>query len=233
MRNLLAHHGDHEQDARLEPADLPAAYGLADDTGWFVRLNFVATVDGSVVGADHRSGSINNDVDGLVFQMLRAWADVVVVGAGTARAEEYDAPITDERWTSLRAGRPPHPAMAVLSTHGELPPGMDTMARSDVFALDTSGPDGVQRAFHQLRRRGYERVLLEGGPTVTSLALAASVVDEICLTTSPQLVGGSAHRMVDGDDLRLDAQLVGLIESDSTLLARWSLRAGGSAEAAH
>ena len=218
MRKLLPDH------AAITPGDLPDAYECGVDRGWFVRLNFVATVDGSVVGGDHRSGSINNDVDGLVFHMLRAWADVIAVGAGTARAEQYDAPITDERWRSLRAGRPEHPAMAVLSTEAELPPGMDTMGRDDVFAVDSSGPDGVRTALHRLRRRGYNRVLLEGGPTIAGLALGDDLIDEICLTTSPLLVGGSAHRMVDGAPLDLRARLIGLIESESTLLARWSVR---------
>lgn len=211
--------------ATIDPTSLPGAYEVdRDDDDWFVRLNFVATVDGSVVGADHRSGSINNEVDGTVFQMLRAWSDVIVVGSGTARTEQYDAPVVDERWRSLRDGRPEHPAMAVLSSNGELPAGLDTMGRADVFALDSGGEDGVARAFTQLRERGHRRVLLEGGPTITSLALAAGLVDELCLTTSPRLVGGTAHRMVDGPALDAGARLVGLLESDSTLLARWSLR---------
>lgn len=207
----------------LTPADLPAVYDCEDGRP-SVRLNFVSTVDGSVVGADGRSGSINNDVDGLVFQMLRAWADVIVVGAGTARAEEYDAPLTDRRWTTLREGRPEHPAMAVLSTRGELPDRMDTMGRDDVVALRTAGgSDAVRSAFEHLRAQGHERILFEGGPTLTSLALAAGVVDEVCLTTAPLLVGGSAHRMVDGAVFERAARLVSLVEHESCLLARWRL----------
>lgn len=210
--------------APIEVSQLPGAYRVESSSDWFVRLNFVATVDGSVVGPDQRSGSINNEVDGLVFQMLRAWCDVVVVGSGTARAEGYDAPLVDERWRRLRAGRSAHPALAVLSSRGELPAGLDTMGRADVFALDSSGPDGVARAFAELRKREYHRVLLEGGPRIAAMALAAGLVDEVCLTTSPMLVGGSAHRMVDGPSLDQPARLVGLLESDGTLLARWSLR---------
>lgn len=218
MRKLLP------ENRTLSEADLPEAYGLVRDPAWFVRLNFVATVDGSVVGSDGRSGSINNEVDGAVFQMLRAWSDVIVVGSGTVRAEEYDAPETDPRWTSLREGRPAHPAMAVLSSDGALPKGVDTKGRDDVFALDSSGDDGVVRAFEQLRLRGYRHLLVEGGPTIAHLALRAGLVDELCLTTSPKVVGGSGHRMVKGPTFDRSASLVGLIESDSTLLARWALR---------
>lgn len=210
--------------AEITPSQLPDAYGASVDRDWYVRVNFVATVDGSFVGSDQRSGSINNEVDGLVFQMLRAWADVIVVGSGTVRAEGYDAPVVDPRWVHLREGRAAHPAMAVLSRKAQLPDGMDTMGRDDVFALDSSGDDGVSRCFAQLRERGYRRVLLEGGPTVAGLALDADLVDELCHTTSPRLVGGSAHRMVDGPTFDRPARLLGLVEADSTLLARWSLR---------
>lgn len=222
MRELLPH------GRPITLSQLPDVYDCADCPQWQVRLNFVSTVDGSVVGSDGRSGSINNEVDGAVFQMLRAWADVVVAGANTVRVEGYDAPVTDERWTALRAGRPDNPALAVLARSGELPADVDTGGRSDVFALDSGGTGGVRRAFDRLRERGYQRVLCEGGPTIAALALAAGVVDEVCLTTSPTLVGGSAHRMVNGPSFDRPARLVALLEADSMLLARWDLRQGTS-----
>jgi hypothetical protein len=59
--------------------------------GRHVRANMISTVDGGAWGPDHRSGSINDAADWRVFQVLRATADVVLVGAGTARAEGYRA----------------------------------------------------------------------------------------------------------------------------------------------
>ncbi len=49
----------------------------------------VTSLDGAATGADGRSGSINNDADHVVFEVLRALSHVVVVGAGTIRAEGY------------------------------------------------------------------------------------------------------------------------------------------------
>src|SRR5699024_6290073 len=57
----------------------------------WVRSNFVTTVDGAVQGRDGRSGTINTEADHLVFDLLRALCDVVVVGAGTVRRERYRA----------------------------------------------------------------------------------------------------------------------------------------------
>ena len=81
------------------PRDLTddeVAQAYRPPAGPFLRANFVSTVDGSATGPDGRSGSINNDADHVVFAALRAHADAVVVGAGTARDEGYgpaDVPI--------------------------------------------------------------------------------------------------------------------------------------------
>ena len=60
-------------------------------------------MDGAATGANQVSGSINGPADFRVFRVLRALADVVLVGAGTARGERTP------RWTSPtgsgRAGR--------------------------------------------------------------------------------------------------------------------------------
>ena len=56
----------------------------------------VSSVDGAATGESGKSGSLNNAADKRVFDHLRAVADVIVVGAGTARVEGYrpaDRPI--------------------------------------------------------------------------------------------------------------------------------------------
>ena len=67
--------------------DLEVLYA-APRAPW-LRVNMVATVDGAANGANGKTGSINDDIDRRVFQALRAMADVIVVGAGTARVEGY------------------------------------------------------------------------------------------------------------------------------------------------
>ena len=66
---------------------LPELYAVPR-TPW-LRVNFVSTVDGAATGEDGRSGTINNEIDHQVFEVLREQADVVVIGAGTARVEGY------------------------------------------------------------------------------------------------------------------------------------------------
>ena len=64
----------------LDAAGLLAAYAAPRER--WVRCNMVTSLDGAATGADGRSGSINNDADHVVFEVLRALSHVVVVGGG-------------------------------------------------------------------------------------------------------------------------------------------------------
>ncbi|NHN56932.1 pyrimidine reductase family protein [Calidifontibacter sp. DB0510] len=215
MRELLP------RSRPLTDADLLQLYAAVPADQPLLRLNFVTTVDGSAQGPDGLSGSINTDADHLVFDLLRAWADVIVIGSGTVVAERYDAPRTPARWQALRAGRPADPAMAVLSRTGTLPAGMDTHGRADVFVIDT---DTVGEAVGILHDRDYRHILCEGGPTIARALLEAGLVDEICLTTSPLLVLGDGPRFVTAQQWQpTPLRLESLIEEDGTLIARWSV----------
>src|SRR4051812_49511291 len=70
-----------------EVTDLDALY-RPPSSPW-LRVNMVSTLDGAANGESGKSGSINNAADKRVFHALRAQADAIVVGAGTARTERY------------------------------------------------------------------------------------------------------------------------------------------------
>src|SRR4051794_18610951 len=71
-----------------DDVDLDLAYALPPGAQW-LRANMVSTIDGSVTGENHRSGTISGTTDKAVFAALRRLADAVLVGAGTARTEGY------------------------------------------------------------------------------------------------------------------------------------------------
>ena len=171
--------------------------------GPWLRVNFVASVDGSAQGSDGRSGTINNAVDKQVFHELRRTCDVILVGAGTARAEAY---------------RPAVRPMAVIGH--ELPP---TLAGAPDVRL-VAGP--LAEIVADLHAAGQHHILCEGGPTVFSGLLEAGLVDELCLTTTPCLVGGSGKRVTAGPVHDVPLTLASLVEQDGTLLARWLVSRG-------
>jgi riboflavin biosynthesis pyrimidine reductase len=183
--------------------------GLSELYAWpaepWLRVNMVATVDGAAQGPDGLSGSINNETDHEVFRLLRAGAQVLVVGAGTVRAEGYGP-----------AGKP----MVVVGS--SLPPKLE--GRADV-RLHRGGDVGDLRALvGDLRAEGFSRILCEGGPTLLSGLLRAGVVDELCTTVTPLAVGGEGKRIVAGPPYEVPLTLSSLVEADGTLLARWAVR---------
>jgi riboflavin biosynthesis pyrimidine reductase len=159
-----------------------------------------------------------------VFALHRALADVIMVGAGTVRAEGYRA-VDLEPWQhDVRAveGLAPYPLLAIISASGQIDPTVATpvsgpggavllitteAATGPLAALRDAGVEIVQfpgmrvdlgGATALLGERGLSRVLCEGGPRLHRDLLAADLVDEVSLTVSPLMVGGQGMRSTRG-----------------------------------
>ena len=203
----------------------PAA--VAAGRPW-VRANMVASADGaaSVAGRSH---GLSGAADKKLFSVLRSLADVILVGAATARAEKYQAVTEDEAWPELRAGRTATPPIAVITRGLDLDPGSplltsapadartivlttraapagrrDEAARHADVVITGEDSTSPQAAIDALAQLGHRRVLLEGGPHLLGHVAAAGLLDELCLTVSPLLAGGAAGRILAstaGDDV--------------------------------
>jgi riboflavin biosynthesis pyrimidine reductase len=207
--------------ASVDPG--PVAVDLDDAYAWptsCVRGLMVTSVDGAAeVGGS--SEGLSGPADRRVLSTLRGTCDVVLVGGSTVRAEGWRPPRPSEArraWRTAR-GMPEVPAYAVVSRSGALPrAGSD----GDVHVL-AGTPDEVLDALHE---RGLARVLCEGGPSWLAAVAAAGRLDELCLTTSPALAGPGRLRLLEGDSWphARPLELVGLLEDDGWLFARWALR---------
>lgn len=175
-----------------DDADLALAYSQpVADGRVHVRANMIASLDGSST-ASGRSGGLGGDGDKRVFRALRGAADAVLVGAATVREEDYSTPDS--------------PALAIV-TRGtiERPPRLYPDGGPEPIVYSGHGESvDLHAVLEDLYERGHRRVLAEGGPGVLGALLAAGLVDEMCLTIAPVLVGGDGKRIVTGDDLPLD-----------------------------
>lgn len=213
------------------------AVPAASSQAWrpFVRANFIATVDGRVTGRDGTSSSINNTADKQVFDVLRSLADVVLVGAGTVRAEGYgrissgpDAAAPDLVVVS-NSGIMPHSVAASPGDDSGVPRGRALLgthaAAPQSWAGETivAGEDTVDLAalVRLLHERGYRSVLCEGGPHLLTSMLAAGLVDELAVTTSPRLVGTTGARTMTTGPLNADLAWRGGAVIDGTMFALW------------
>ncbi|MDT7579181.1 MAG: hypothetical protein QOK35_445 [Pseudonocardiales bacterium] len=225
-----------EVDRDVDDDALAAHYAWPDAPS--VRVNFVSSLDGAVT-VDGRSGGLGTAADKAVFGLLRELADVVLVGAGTVRAENYGGARRPTR------GRTTPPPIAVVTGSADLDPGSrlftDTVvpplvltvgsapaarraalaaAGGEVVVLPGLTPDAL---LAELVGRGLHRVLCEGGPSLFGALLAADAVDELCLTVSPLLAGGDAGRIAHGPPgtparpMTLD----GVLHAEDALLLRY------------
>jgi riboflavin biosynthesis pyrimidine reductase len=180
----------------------------------------VQSIDGAIT-VDGRSGPLGGPADHAVFLANRSLADIVLVGSGTVRTEGYGpAQLIPELRTARAAdGQPPVPPIAVVSQSltfdwdspfftaaierpiviTTLDAPEERIRRADRVAdviRAGAGEVDIADAIRQLGDRGASLVVCEGGPTLNAHALAAGVLDEICLSMAPQLVAGDGPRIV-------------------------------------
>lgn len=227
----------------LDDAALAEHYSR-DATQHWLRVNFVSSIDGAAT-VDGVSGGLGGDADHRVFDLLRTLCDVVLVAAGTVRKEGYGAMRLSDEDAAARAARglAPQPVFAIASGSLDLDPVSpvftDAPVRPIVVTSAAASPSSaLERVadvlvcgetiidpalmLRALAERGLTRIHCEGGPSFFGSLLAADVVDELCLTVSPLLVGGDSGRISHGDLPSPRAMsLAGVLKSDDTLLLRY------------
>ncbi len=232
--------------ADVDPAVL---YGNDPRRAWperpWVVANMVESVDGATAVAGRSSG-LGGDDDLTVFRALRGVADVILVGAGTVRAEDYGPvrlpeAIVDRR---LAQGRPPVPRLAVVSGRLDLDPDARIFSGYPIV-ITGEGSDEARRAALEtvaeiivtpgskvdlgfalglLRARGVEVVLTEGGPSIIGQLVAADLLDELCVTVASVVAGGDSSRLVAGVgpfDPPVEMRLARVLVGDGDLFCRY------------
>ncbi|TFD27903.1 dihydrofolate reductase family protein [Cryobacterium cryoconiti] len=211
----------------------------APKPGPYLRVNMIASLNGSVTGSDNTSDSLSSRLDRRILGVIRQLADVVLIGAGSVRAEGYVIPARASLAVVTASGDLAGHRLApragteadrsrrvyVLCPRAAVARAQATTAGSGAVIVPledqvgTLTPAAVVAALHSL---GLTRIVCEGGPLLAGQFFAADLVDELCLSTSPQIVLGarglleSARPVATGFSLR---QL--LLDDQGALYARW------------
>lgn len=238
----------------LTPDEVADAYPWPADAPW-VRAMMVTTLDGAAAGPDGLSGSISSGVDRDVFNAVRRFADAVLVGGGTFRAEGY-GPMTakdDDVRRREQAGQSPAPTLAIVSGSLSLdwdsptftestqrpivftgpladhPADSSTLARARSLVEVVAAPtDTVTPSFilDQLTQRGLRRVVCEGGPSLLEGMVAADLLDEADITLSPLFAGTAQTPRTNGLEAVRGFELAHVLAAEGFLMNRYLKQAG-------
>ncbi len=212
----------------------------------YVVANMVSTLDGRAALEGNTRG-LGGDRDRELFHHLRAAADAILVGGGTARIERYGPAVRNDDLRAVRerngldAEQPTVIVSARMMLPSDLPllqaPGAPVIVataadhelegvQADVAYERTA--DDLQLLLARLRAdHGIRSLICEGGPTLLSYMLAAGLVDEFFLSLAPKLAGGGDEPTItQGPALATptDAELIWLCEADGELFTRWRVR---------
>ncbi len=155
---------------------------------------------------------------------LRTVANMIIVGAGTVRSEGYAKPAKPGQRIGVVSQTGHVDADSALFASGagflilpeNAPPSSIESVRAGVDEIDLAAAlcmlPGAPRFVH-----------VEGGPSLNGALAAADLIDEMNLTMSPQLIGGSGPRVLShAPDLNTSLRLVHLLESENFLFSRYT-----------
>lgn len=238
MRQWIPHPED------IEPDEVHRDVSWGD--GPAVALGMVVGIDGGVtIGGV--SGPLGGEADRAAFRALRDAADVILVGSGTVKAENYGPPVARPEAAARRtkAGRAPVATIAVVTSTLSVPPEHRLFENPDhlpIVVTCASAPDAARAALEakgvdvivageeevdlaaaveRLGSLGTGQILCEGGPELNRSLLRAGLVDQVFVTLAPVVTGSRRHLVADGLDKAVDLELVGVIQSGSELLLRY------------
>lgn len=233
---------------RASGVDAYEVYRPHDPRAPLLRVHMVASVDGAATDEHGRTGALGGETDTEIFRALRALADAILVGAGTVRTEGYGphrlrADLRERRQADGRDE--PAPIVVVsrsldldyaspLFTEADVPtvvltceaaPGDRRRQAERAGRVVVAGEQDVDLAAGLDRLRtddGLAHVVCEGGPSLNVPLFGASLVDELCITFAPRMIG-EGPRILHELDRPRELDLLSLCEQDGELYARYAV----------
>ena len=185
-----------------------------------VTWKLAATLDGRIAAADGTSQWITPVAARHDAHRLRRQCDAIMVGTGTALADDPALTVRDEAGQPAPAHLQP---LRVVVGSRSLPPTSRVLADDHYLLLPDHDPRAVLTV---LAEREIRHVLLEGGPTLATAFLRAGLVDQVVAYTAPALLGTGPAALADfgaatiTDALRLSHPRVEVLGADDELAVR-------------
>lgn len=208
----------------------------------YLYINMAATIDGKIVIGDigGTASGVGGKTDQILFRRLQSRCDAAMIGSSTLRAGTVIYPEEISRYVVTAHGKLPMenrfftdcPSKAWVIAPVSLPDSEKKRIRRKVNLLEAGETAVDIRAALKVMKRdhGVNRLLCEGGGKLNDTLLREGIVDELFLTISPKLKGGSnLPTTVGGTGFPpgqyLNAYLVSVYRDESELYLRYRLGA--------
>jgi 5-amino-6-(5-phosphoribosylamino)uracil reductase len=191
----------------------------------YVLLSCAASIDGYIDDATEARLLLSNDADFDRVDEVRAGCDAILVGTTTIRKDNPRLLVRSQARQDARKARgvTPTPAKVTITAHGDLDPAAKFFTAGDtgkiVYAaspalekvgeavgaiatvVDAGDPVDLSGVLGDLKSRGIDRVMVEGGGTTHTQFLAAGLADELHLVIAPFFVGDARAPRCIPDEL--------------------------------
>jgi riboflavin biosynthesis pyrimidine reductase len=232
--------------AEVDADGLESVYRYPEPlTAPYVRVNFLSTANGQVA-ADGRTAGLGSQADRVLLGRLRRLADVILVGAGTVRADNLRGARSpgDLKVQRRNRGQVDVPQIAVVTASADLDVASrfftDTLVPPLILTVKAAPPANtarlaeagaevlvvgderaeVEQILGALAERGLYRILCEAGPQLLGDLIAADAVAELCQTIAP-LIGGGGQISSDLPHHLRAMNLATVLVDDSVLFLRY------------
>ena len=192
---IAAGGADRLKNAGVEVEYIESKQLLATQGAWLHRITtgrpyfiwkVAATLDGRIAASDGTSQWISSPESREDVQYLRAQSDAILIGTGTALA---DNPTLRPRIEGANA-----PLRIVMGTR-DIPADFNLHdGKSQTIFLKTQSTEELLKALDYLP---LNQVLVEAGPELGSALFKAGIIDEIVLYHAPILLGSGKSWLED------------------------------------
>jgi 5-amino-6-(5-phosphoribosylamino)uracil reductase len=181
----------------------------------YTLLSCSMSIDGYLDDATEQRLLLSNGADFDRIDAVRAQCDAILVGAQTVRRDNPRLLVRSRARRGARAadGRPACPMKVTVTGQGDLDPSAQFFVAGDAekivycaspavakarerlgrvaTVVDAGAPVDLHRLVVDLRARGVDRLMVEGGGTMHTQFLTAGLADELQLVIAPLFVGDS------------------------------------------
>lgn len=191
----------------------------------FVFINAAMSADGKIATIERRQTRISGSLDFDRMDELRASADAIMVGIGTVISDNPSLTVKSKNRMEKRlaTGLSEHPVRIVVDSLARTPVDADIFIKGEgkrIIAVSESAPAekvrrlskladiictgkkdvDLARLLPELKKRGINRLMVEGGATLNWGLISNGLVDEVYTFVGNIIIGGkNAPTLVDGD----------------------------------